>query len=430
MLNVKILRIYVNNNIKSTKMSDCCSDQDDSRHKRKRIGKNKYNKIEWKSTAASGSAIATTFSSLSAIPPPPPLPKTLIGGRNANFIKQQPDREIQLSNGSILIQRMKFSDIMYDHYEYHVGKLDDLLALNDYYQEHGDSEKSSNINFEGISKLAPHIYELERMVGMEDVKKQVLSLVLFFLQSLDSCNQDMLHSVIYGNPGVGKTRLIYILANIFASLGVTPSNKVTFVKRADLIGQYLGHTAIKTKKVLEDACGGVLVIDEAYSLGDTEQRDSFSRECIDTLNQYLSECKRDLICVIAGYKEDLETRFFKTNSGLKRRFAFQYEIADYNAGQLREIFLQHVKNNGWELTDDAASSEFFEENRDFFVHNGGDMELLFAKIKYEHASRIFSGFHTDRKIITREDVQAGMEKFLENNGKEGKKDQVPFMMYT
>lgn len=391
-------------------MSECCSYEDtniagcaeyaDTSKKRK------YTPIEWRSV-----------SSKPTIPPPP-------------FDKNAKDEEIVLTNYTILKKIMKYSNESYDHYEYSVEKLGDLLSLCDYFHQRFEHGKLSNINLYAIDRISPHIYELDKMIGMEAVKKQVLSLVLFFLQSLDDANQDMLHSVIYGAPGVGKTRLINILANIFASLGVTETAKVTFVKRADLVGQYLGQTAVKTKKVLDDARGGVLVIDEAYSLGDTEQRDSFSRESIDTINQYLSECKRDLICIIAGYREDLEKRFFKTNAGLKRRFAFHYEIPDYSASQLREIFVQNVKNHGWELSDNAAPPGFFEENLFHFEHNGGDMELLFAKAKYEHARRVFSGFLHERKILTREDMEAGLAKFMESNGRKEKDDAPPPMMYT
>lgn len=342
-----------------------------------------------------------------------------------------PNTEIMLSNGTKMVRHARYCTNTFEHYEYKVRCIGDLLALSDYYNREFDDYMSSNINLLTIAKLAPHLYELNSLVGMEQVKEQVLSMVLFFLQSLDDANHDMLHSVIYGNPGVGKTRLIYILANIFATLGITNGVKVTFVKRADLVGQYLGQTAAKTKKVLEDARGGVLVIDEAYSLGDTEQRDSFSRECIDTLNQYLSECRRDLICVIAGYKADLENRFFKTNAGLKRRFAFQYEIQDYNAKQLRTIFMQNVERSGWMIKDNSMPLSFFEQNMHNFVHNGGDMELLFGKIKFEHAKRVFSGFYHEMKVITRDDVEAGMEQFLQNNARKEKKDDAPPpMMYT
>jgi DNA replication protein DnaC len=381
----------------------CCNSQMKTNKKRK--NDHKISPIVWESQKTK-------------IPPPPPRP-----------FEDMPDETIVLSNGTNLIRRSNLCTRTNDHYEYKITKINDFLALADYYNHEFDHKKTSNINFPVISRISPHLYELNSLIGMEQVKDQVTSLVLFFIQSLDDVNHEMLHSVIYGNPGVGKTRLIYILSNIFATLGITEETKVIFVKRADLIGQYLGQTAVKTKKVLEDARGGVLVIDEAYSLGDTEQRDSYSRECIDTINQYLSECRRDLICIIAGYKDDLEGRFFKTNAGLKRRFAFKYIIPDYNSQQLCEIFIQNVKRFGWKIKDETVLNAFFEENHEYFQNNGGDMETLFGKIKFEHARRVFSGFFHERKIITMEDMEAGMLKFLENTPTK-KEDRPPCMMYT
>jgi len=386
-------------------IDSCCINQ--MRTNKKRKNDHKGSPIIWQSEKTK-------------IPAPPPRP-----------FKDMPDETFILSNGTELIRRSKLCTITNDHYEYKATKLDDFLALADYYDDEFDQKKTSNINLPIISRMAPHLYELNNLIGMEQVKEQVMSFVLFFIQSLDDVNHEMLHSVIYGSPGVGKTRLIYILANIFSTLGITEESKVIFVKRADLIGQYLGQTAVKTKKVLEEARGGVLVIDEAYSLGDTEQRDSFSRECIDTLNQYLSECRRDLICIIAGYKDDMEGRFFKTNAGLKRRFAFKYIIPDYNSQQLCEIFIQNVKRFGWKIKDATTLNTFFEENHEYFQNNGGDMETLFGKIKFEHARRVFSGSYNERKIITMEDIEAGMVKFLENTGgNDDKKDPIPMFMYT
>lgn len=412
-------------------MSDCFSGEgegedshDDNRYEKEEEDNENYdNSYARKRPRGNYSPIRWRKDNLKNTPAPPPPPRPN---------NDAPNTVITLSNNTNMIRHTRYCTPTFEHYEYKVKNLGDLLALADYFNCEFDDYKKSNINLLTIAKLAPHIYELNSLVGMEQVKEQVLSMVLFFLQSLDDVNHDMLHSVIYGNPGVGKTRLIYILANIFATLGITDGVKVTFVKRADLVGQYLGQTAVKTKKVLEDARGGVLVIDEAYSLGDTEQRDSFSRECIDTLNQYLSECRRDLICVIAGYKADLENRFFKTNAGLKRRFAFQYEIPDYNANQLRTIFLQNVQRAGWSIEDNAAPMSFFDDNMCHFIHNGGSMELLFGKIKFEHARRIFSGFYHEMKMITREDMEAGMEQFLKNNAIKEKKcpSPPPFMMYT
>ena len=112
----------------------------------------------------------------------------------------------------------------------------------------------------------------------------------------------MLHCVIEGPPGVGKTEVAKILGQIYRKMGILTSDKFKSVKRSHLIGGYLGQTAIKTQKVLDECNGGVLFIDEAYSLGNSEGKDSYSKECIDTLTAHLSENKQNFICIIAGYK--------------------------------------------------------------------------------------------------------------------------------
>ena len=149
----------------------------------------------------------------------------------------------------------------------------------------------------------------------------------------------MLHTVISGPPGVGKTQLAHILADYYNALGFLKTNKVVSVKRNDLVAGYLGQSAIKTKKKLDEALGGVLLIDEAYSLGDNAGgKDSFSKEVIDLLTSYLSEHASDLVCIIAGYKDALENRFFSQNEGLARRFTRRYVIDGYEGDELYEIF--------------------------------------------------------------------------------------------
>lgn len=114
------------------------------------------------------------------------------------------------------------------------------------------------------------------------------------------------------------------------------------MKRSDLIGKYLGHTAKLTQEVFDNSKGGILFIDEAYSLGNPEQRDSFSKECIDTINQNLTENK-DTVVFIAGYKEQLNESFFSYNPGLNRRFKMRLTVDKYNAEDLRQIFIKKLK---------------------------------------------------------------------------------------
>ena len=114
------------------------------------------------------------------------------------------------------------------------------------------------------------------------------------------------------------------------------------VSKNDLVGQYLGHTAIKTRNIINQCLGGVLFIDEAYSLG-SKDVDIFSKECIDTLCEALSSHKNDLMVIIAGYEKELEENFFSVNQGLNSRFIWRYNIEKYSAKELMEIFIKKVK---------------------------------------------------------------------------------------
>lgn len=334
----------------------------------------------------------------------------------------------ELENKKVLKRNIDLSNEFYHHYEFEIKSLEDMMALSKFYtSEHYDKEKHTNIPFYNIYRLRKPIDRFLSMVGLEDLKKQILTLIIFYLQRFDEENQDMLHTVVYGGPGVGKTKFIHILSEIYANLGVLPTRKVTFLKRADLVGQYLGHTAVKTKQAIENAKGGILVIDEAYSLGDTEQKDSFSRECIDTLNQYLSEEKKDLVCVIAGYKEDLEKRFFKTNPGLERRFPFKFTITDYSPLQLKEIFHAIVKENGWNIDTDAISEELLRRHRECFQFNGGDMEILFTKTKFIHSMRVFSAEKKHKKVITKDDFEKAVREFTEADHMKSRKEKEDFL---
>jgi AAA+ superfamily predicted ATPase len=340
--------------------------------------------------------------------------KRELAGSISESVKRS--RHFELSNKKILKLNTEWCSPHYLHYEFAIESLEDIIALDNFYtSKFFDKTKSNNLPFFLIHKLRKPIDKLLSMVGIEDVKSNILYLIVFYLQKLDAGINDMLHTVVYGGPGVGKTMFIGILAEIYANLGILPTKKVTFLKRADLVGQYLGHTAIKTKAAIEEAKGGILVIDEAYALGDSEQKDSFSRECLDTLNQFLSEDKREFVCIIAGYKEDIETRFFKTNPGLRRRFPFKFTINDYSAEQLRDIFCMIVKENNWKIDPSIIDIQLIKENKDLFKFNGGDMEVLFTKTKFIHSMRVFSAEKKDKKLITKVDFEMALKQFVETN---------------
>jgi SpoVK/Ycf46/Vps4 family AAA+-type ATPase len=208
----------------------------------------------------------------------------------------------------------------------------------------------------------------------------------------------MLHTVIVGPPGVGKTQLTHIIAKIYNRLGFLKTDKVICAKRDDLIGEYIGQTAPKTRKVLERALGGVLLLDEIYSLSPTSERD-FAREAIDMINMYLSEHAHDLVCVVAGYKKPTYEKFFSQNEGLARRFTHHFEIKGYSPEELTLIFKKYLEEQKWQLgTSIEEITPVIKDNMEMFPNFGGDMTTLFACCKKTHSRRLLN-IPTEEELI-------------------------------
>lgn len=274
-----------------------------------------------------------------------------------------------------------------------------------------------------LSKLIDPLEKLRSLIGLVNIKNSILDMILYYLQDFETKNKNMLHTVITGVPGVGKTECGKIIGEIYAALGVIPTNKFTIVKRTDLVGEYLGHTAHKTQKVIDEAEGGVLFIDEAYSLGSSEKRDSYAKECIDTININLTEKKKKLIVIIAGYENELEKSFFSYNPGLRRRFPFKFHIEGYNHEELRDIFIKKVKDINWTFIKNFPSEkldDFFKENKDKFPHFGGDIENLLTFCKFSHSRRMFGLHPKNRKKLSYEDISTAYTQFMKNKKDEGK----------
>ncbi len=313
-----------------------------------------------------------------------------------------------------------------------INNLDDLISLAELYEPN----KKYNIDLRRLNKILPELIELNNIIGMETVKKSIVNQIIFFLQDFQTKNSDMLHTVIQGSPGVGKTLLAKLIGKIYHKLNIIQSpsvehyikykhnNNLNFViaRRSDLIAEYLGQTAIKTQKVIDSALGGVLFIDEAYSLGNQEKRDSYAKECIDTLNLNLTEKKNQLLVIIAGYKESLDKCFFSYNEGLKRRFPFIYTIEPYNYKELRQILIKMIRDldGNWDIrSDDDIPENFFKDNMKLFNNYAGDMETLLFNIKLEHSRRLFCNpnSYNDKKKINKDDLMNALDIFKSNQDK-------------
>ena len=208
-----------------------------------------------------------------------------------------------------------------------------------------------------------------------------------------------------------NTSVAKIIGSIYKNIGIL-SNKGIFriAGRSDLIGEYLGSTAIKTTKILESCLGGVLFIDEVYSLGAGQKdKDSYSKECVDTICGFLSEHKNDFCCIIAGYEKEVKDCFLSINPGLERRFPWVHKIDEYSSEDLTDIFIKLVADTKWELNIDRKTMvKFFEDNKNYFKNAGGDIETFISKIKLVHSKRVFTMDKSFKFIITDEDIKEGL----------------------
>jgi probable Rubsico expression protein CbbX len=247
------------------------------------------------------------------------------------------------------------------------------------------------------------------LVGLRPVKARIRETAALLLverarKSLGLAGgSPSLHMSFTGNPGTGKTTVALRMAQILHRLGYVRKGHLVAVTRDDLVGQYIGHTAPKTKEILKKAMGGVLFIDEAYYLYRPENERDYGQEAIEILLQVMENQRDDLVVILAGYKERMET-FFRSNPGLSSRIAHHLDFPDYSPEELLEIALRMVQHMQYTLSESAlgALREYIPKrmNQPHFA-NARSIRNALDRARLRQANRLFA---LKGRELTRDDL--------------------------
>ncbi len=276
--------------------------------------------------------------------------------------------------------------------------------------ENGGIKQMDNVKSEDF------LSELQKLIGLSEVKKQIETLVNYIkVQKLRSTKdlkttQVSLHTIFSGSPGTGKTTVARLYAGILKQLGVLKKGHLIEADRSALVAGYLGQTAIKTNSIIDKALDGVLFIDEAYSLTNTNG-DTYGEEAVDILVKRMEDDREKLVIILAGYKEEME-KFIESNPGLKSRFNRYIDFENYTSDELLEIFMLQAKEQEYVLSDSAIHKikGIFDEivkSGDKNYGNGRFVRNLFERVIENHSNRIVGlklPVEEDLVTITEEDI--------------------------
>ena len=288
-------------------------------------------------------------------------------------------------------------------------------------EKHSDETPVAEVSEQPPENIEDLKAELNELIGLEGIKREVNNLInMVTVHNLRKQNGlktvDMsLHMVFSGNPGTGKTMIARLMARIYRSLGVLSKGQLVEVDRSGLVAGYIGQTATKTSEVVEKAKGGVLFIDEAYTLSSGKGENDFGQEAIDTLLKAMEDNREDLIVIVAGY-DGLMDEFIHSNPGLESRFNRYLHFDDYNVDEMMSILELQLKKGQYVLDDSAriAVRDYIELSNTGSIAfgNARGVRNIFERLLVAQANRLSAASDLTKEALmtlTEEDVKAARE---------------------